>query len=113
MSKRDDRACLQDIRLAILRILDYVTGMSEDDFLADAKTQDAVLRNLEIIGESAKLISQEMKERYAEMPWRSMAQLRDKLIHHYFGVNLDIVWGVVQQDLPTLLAQIEEILAAE
>jgi uncharacterized protein with HEPN domain len=113
MSKRDDNACLQDIHLAILRIFDYMAGMNEESFFADVKTQDAVLRNLEIIGESAKLVSQEMKERYEEIPWRSMAQLRDKLIHHYFGVNLDIVWGVVQQDLPTVLTQIEGILADE
>jgi uncharacterized protein with HEPN domain len=110
MSKREDSACLQDIRLAILRILDYVRGMEESEFLSDTKTQDAVLRNLEIIGESAKLVSGELKERYDQVPWRSMAQLRDRLIHHYFGVNLDIVWGVIQQDLPVLLPQIESIL---
>ena len=110
MSKREDRACLQDIRLAILRIQDYVEGMAEADFLDDIKTQDAVLRNLEIIGESAKLISDDLKKAHGQVPWRSMAQLRDRLIHHYFGVNLDIVWGVVQQDLPILLPQIELIL---
>jgi len=110
MSKRDDDVCLQDIRLAILRIQDYVAGMTAADFLSDTKTQDAVLRNLEIIGESVKLVSEELKQANDQVPWRAMARLRDRLIHHYFGVNLDIVWDVVQRDLPDLLSQIEFIL---
>ena len=99
MSKRTDRDFLSDIREAIHRITTYVIGMSYETFMADTKTQDAVIRNLEIIGEATKNPSEQLRTKYADVPWRSMAGVRDRLVHHYFGVNLDIVWQIATIEL--------------
>ena len=100
MSKRTDQEFLSDIREALQRIAAYVTGMTYESFVADSKTQDAVIRNLEILGEAAKNISNELRAKYPSVPWRSMAGARDRLIHHYFGTNLDIVWQIITVELP-------------
>ena len=88
MSRRTDDEFLSDIREALQRIASYVTAMTFDSFEADLKTQDAVIRNLEILGEATKGLSEEFRAKYASVPWRSMAGARDRLIHHYFGTNL-------------------------
>ena len=72
--------------------------------------QDAVIRNLEIVGEATKRVSQETKEQHQEIPWRQMAGLRDVLIHDYMGISLEIVWNVVQDELPQLKTKIIELL---
>lgn len=114
MFERTDGDFLRDIREAIRRIRAYSPKtMTYDEFLADTRTQDAVVRNLEIIGEATKNLSSQLRSRYPDIPWKSMAGIRDKLIHHYFGVNLDVVWGVVTLELPELASQIEEILQDE
>jgi uncharacterized protein with HEPN domain len=110
MSKRADTDFLCDSKEAILRINSYVEKLSYEEFLNDMKTQDAVVRNLEIIGEAIKNISEELKKKYPRIPWKDLAGVRDKLIHHYFGVNLDIVWNIIKQELPNVLSQFEEIL---
>lgn len=91
MSKRTDRDFLSDIQEGVRRIVAYTMGMTYETFLMDTKTQDAVIRNLEIIGEATKNLSEHIRRKYPDVPWRSMAGVRDRLIHHYFGVNLDIV----------------------
>ncbi len=110
MSKRTDREFLSDILEAIRRVQAYTAGMTLEAFLGDAKTQDAVIRNLEIIGEAAKGLSNEVRDRYPDVPWKSMAGLRDRLIHHYFGVSLDVVWGIVSTELGEVALQVEDIL---
>ena len=90
---------LHDILEAAHRIMTYTETMTSDIFLHDLKTQDAVVRNLEIIGEATKQIPDEIRQRAPHIPWKSIAGMRNKLIHQYFGVNLDIVWNVVQDDL--------------
>jgi uncharacterized protein with HEPN domain len=70
--------------------------------LKDRKTQDAVIRNLEIIGEAVKNLPAELTDKYPEIPWKNIAGMRDRLIHHYFGVNLKMVWGVVENRLEDL-----------
>ncbi len=112
MSKRADTDFLNDSKEAILRINVYVENLSYEEFLNDIKTQDAVVRNLEIIGEAIKNISEELKDKYPRVPWKDLAGVRDKLIHHYFGVNLDIVWNIVKEELPGIILQLEEILKA-
>ncbi len=87
--------------------------MSYEEFLNDIKTQDAVVRNLEIIGEAIKNISKGLKKKYPQIPWTDLSGVRDKLIHHYFGVNLDIVWNIVKKELPEIILQLEAILKAE
>jgi uncharacterized protein with HEPN domain len=113
MSNREDDDFLRDIREASRRIKMYTDAMTYDRFLADIKTQDAVDRNLEIIGEATKSISTELQEKYPDVPWKGMAGVRDRLIYHYFGVNLDIVWDIVTVELLVLESQIEAILQQE
>lgn len=107
MSERGDAEHVSDIAESIRRVEDYAKGMTYQQFLKDTKTQDAVVRNLEIIGEAAKSISSDFKKKRKDIEWEKVAGMRDKLVHHYFGVNLDIVWNVVKEKLPELKTQLE------
>lgn len=102
---------LYDILEAARRIMTYTEAMSSDLFFEDFKTQDAVIRNLEIIGEATKQIPDRIRRKAPHIPWKSIAGMRDKLIHQYFGVNLDIVWNVIKDDLSPLLKAVEIILS--
>ena len=84
--------------------------MTYEAFLTDTKTQDAIIRNLEIIGEATKKLSEGLRAKYPDVPWKSMAAARDRLTHHYFGVNLDIVWQIVTAELPKVASQLEKII---
>ena len=108
--KRDIRVYLDDILDAIASILEYTRRLSFDEFSKDRKTVDAVIRNLEVLGEAAKKIPQNVRRKHSEVPWKEMAGMRDVLIHEYFGVKLDVVWKTVKERLPELRLLIEEIL---
>jgi len=95
---RDD-TLLQHIREALTRIARY-TAAGRDDFTRDEKCQDAVLRNIGIVGEAVKNLSDTLRDSNSDVPWKAIARMRDKLIHHYFGVKLDAVWQVVAVDGP-------------
>lgn len=110
MSKRLAKDSLSDIKEAIQRIGLYTKNISYKKFLKDIKSQDAVVRNLEIIGEAAKNISANFRAKYPIIPWRKLAGVRDRLIHHYFGVNLDIVWTILDEELPAVADEIEKLL---
>ncbi len=110
MSKRNNEDFLSDILEAIKRIFIYSDDVEYDDFLTDFKTQDAIVRNIEIIGEAVKNLSNDFRDQHTTIPWKNLAGMRDKLIHNYSGVNFDIVWEVIKKDLPKLVKQIEKIL---
>ena len=109
MSKRGDSEHTNDIKEAVKRIGAYTKGLSYQKFLKDVKTQDAVVRNLEIIGEAAKNISSDFKRKNKNIEWKNIAGMRDKLIHEYFGVNWEIVWNVIKEKIPQLKNQIRNI----
>jgi uncharacterized protein with HEPN domain len=113
MSKRRDWNFLDDIREAIQRILTYTAGLTYQQFMEDSKTQDAVVRNLEIIGEATKNLSANLRKTQPQLPWKDLMGMRDKMIHHYFGINYEIVWQIAKEELAGLLPHIEEILATE
>lgn len=108
---KDDRVYLGHIWDSIARIDEY-TAVGKAAFLGDRKCQDAVVRNLEIIGEAAKNVSRALRAAHPEVPWRSMTGMRDKIAHEYFGVDLRIVWMVVERELPKVKKRIAAILEA-
>jgi len=110
---RRDEDYLSDICEAMQRIIAYTDEFSYEQFLEDPRTQDAVIRNLQVIGEAVKKLSASLRTRRRDVPWREMAGLRDKIVHDYFGINYDIVWTVARQELPALLPQIEALLETE
>lgn len=105
-----DKVYLQHILDAIRKIEKYVQGMTLHDFLADDRTEDAVVRQLEIIGEAVKNISISTKESHPEIPWQNIADMRNKLIHEYFGVDYIMVWKVVEDDLPIFKEKLQAML---
>jgi uncharacterized protein with HEPN domain len=107
--KRDINLFFTDILEAIGSIKEYTHGMGYEEFIQDKRTRDAVVRNLEIIGEAAKNIPESVKEKYPEVNWKAITGMRDKLIHEYFGVSNPIVWETITGDIPVFEAQIKEI----
>jgi len=107
---KDDRVYLSHIRDAISQIESYTPG-GEEVFYRERIVQDAVIRNLEVIGEAARHLSDNLRARHPEIPWMRIAGLRDVLIHEYFGVRMDRVWRVVEHRLPELKRLVESILA--
>ena len=105
----DDKVFLQNILECIVKIEKY-TKNGKEDFISSDLIQDAVNRNLEIIGEATKKVSQATIEQHQEIPWRQMTGLRDVLIHDYMGIDLYIVWNVVQNELPQLRIKIMALL---
>lgn len=109
--RRGHKVYLKDILKATRKIERYAKDISFDDFAEDELIQDAVVRNLEIIGEAVKNIPKAIKNMKSEVEWKKIAGLRDILIHAYFGIDTDIVWDVVKNKLPVLKKAILEILS--
>ncbi len=110
--KKDFLIYLDDILDAIKKIKTYTRNMGFPEFKKDAKTVDAVIRNFEIIGEAAKQIPSEIKKKYPQVPWKQMAGMRNKVIHEYSGIELEVVWKTMEEDFPNLEKQIKQINAS-
>ena len=110
---RRDRDYLYDIWEAMDRITTYIGDLGYDQFMRDKKTQDAVVRNLQVMGDATQKLSRQLRETYPRLPWREIAGMRDKVVHEYFGINYDIVWTVADQEMPVLLPQIGAIVEQE
>lgn len=108
----DAASYLDDSIEAARKIERYTAGVSYEEFCDDEKTVDAVLRNFEVIGEAAKNVPEDVQQEYPDVPWREMAGMRDKLIHGYMTIDLEIVWATVENDIPSLLTQLETVRAA-
>lgn len=111
MSPRDWRFRLEDINEALDLIEEYVKGLDYSSWAKDRKTIDAVIRNLQIIGEAANHIPDQIQERNKEIPWFQMKGMRNVLIHEYFGVDIDVLWRTVNEDLPRLKVQIHTLIS--
>jgi uncharacterized protein with HEPN domain len=113
MSRRSASLLISDILERIRRIERSVLGMDHPAFLAHDTTIDAVIRNLSVIGEAANRLPQQFKDRHPEVPWHRIVGLRHRIVHDYFDVDLDLVWAIVETELPGLAAQISSIQIAE
>lgn len=111
LPRRSFALYLEDTKTSIDRIKGYADGLAFDDFTKDQRTIDAVVRNLEIIGEAARHIPDEVKAKYPGIPWRNIVGMRDKISHEYFGVDAEILWRTIGEDLPQFRRQIEDIAA--
>ena len=107
---RDISVYLKDILLNMGDAEEFIQGFSYDQFVSDKKTLNAVLRSIEVIGEAAKQVPDEIRVKYPSVPWKEMAGMRDKIIHFYFGVDREAVWLVVKERIPGLKPLIEQIL---
>ena len=108
--RRNFKVYFEDVLKAILNVEEYVGNLSFEEFRENKLVQDAVIRNLEVIGEAVKNIPKEIKKEHSEIEWREIAGLRDILIHRYFEVNTRILWDIVKNKLPDLKKKVSKIL---
>jgi uncharacterized protein with HEPN domain len=94
---------------AVQRLVAYTGELTYEEFLTDRKTQDAVLRNLQVLGEAVKRLSPPVKQSWPHLPWQQMAGMRDQVMHDYFGINYDIVWALGKEELPARLPSLTAI----
>ena len=108
--RQGDSVYLRHVLDAISRIEEYTHDITYEDFLGSHLRQDGVIRQIEVIGEATKKVSPELKGEHAEIPWKDIAGMRDKLIHDYFGVDLDAVWDTAKKDIPGLKTELRKLL---
>ena len=113
MPRREDDLYLLDIKSSIQKIENFIKGLTFRDFQKNIMATDAVIRNLEVIGEAARHISLDLQKKYKEIPWKMIVEMRNKMTHEYFGIDLVILWNTITKDIPLLKKQIKIILAAK
>ncbi len=109
MSKRDPNLLIEDIIESAEKILTYTSGLSFDQFTSDNKTIDAVVRNFEIIGEAANRLPNEFKDQFPEIDWIRLRGFRNRIVHHYFGIDYSIVWKIKETYLPEILNKLKKL----
>jgi uncharacterized protein with HEPN domain len=112
MSSRPIKLLIEDLWEAIEKIELYTRGITQDAFKNDQKTVDAVVRNLEIIGEASSRLPEEFKEEHSATPWKQIVGLRHRIVHEYFGVDLEIVWQILKKNLPEFKSALQQIKAS-
>jgi uncharacterized protein with HEPN domain len=110
---RDDLAYLMHIRDSLREVRSFIEGESYESFLQNRMMQNAVMRSFEVVGEAAWRVGPEFREAHPEAPWRSMSDFRNKLIHDYFGLDLEVIWKTATEDAPDLLGVIERLIEDE
>jgi uncharacterized protein with HEPN domain len=110
--QREWRLYVEDMYLFARRALEYTAGFEQRSFLADRRTYDATIRNLELIGEAATRIPIEVRERFPGIPWRQIIATRNRLIHAYLGIDDDTLWSIITDDIPPMFAELERIRRA-
>ena len=110
MSKREPKLLLEDILQSIQKIKLYTNGMTSESFQNDNKTMDAVIRNFEIIGEAANRIPDDIKDTFTELNWHRIRGFRNRIVHDYMGIDLEIVWEIIENSLDELEEQIQSII---
>jgi len=113
MSKRDWRILFEDMLEATDKIERYTAGMEYDDFVHTSLVIDAVVRNVEIIGEASKQVPAQVQGKYTRIPWRQLAGIRNRIVHEYFGVDVGIIWHIVTNELPKLKSELRKALSAD
>ncbi|MHC1590849.1 MAG: HepT-like ribonuclease domain-containing protein [Candidatus Helarchaeales archaeon] len=113
MPKRGDREFIMDMLIACEKFLKYTENLSYEEFQKNELVIDAVVRNIEVLGEAAKNISEELRRKYPEIGWREISRTRDKIIHFYFGVDVSIIWDIVKIDIPRLKEKLQEVMDRE
>ncbi len=111
MSKRDPFLLLSDILNSIEKIKEYSKGHSFSTFINDSKTQDAVIRNFEIIGEAANRLPEDFKDKHPQINWFRIRGFRNRIVHDYMGIDYQIVWTIIEKDLENLASDIRSIVA--
>ncbi len=109
MSKRDSKLLLEDILVATDKIKVYTSGLAFEQFINDSKTVDAVIRNFEIIGEAANRLSDDFKITYSNVNWFRIRGFRNRIVHDYMGIDYQIVWNIIENDLDNLVLDIKDI----
>lgn len=110
---REDSALLLDMLLSCQKIQKFTQDISEEKFKENDLVQSATLREFQVLGEVARMISDDGKVKHENIPWRIISGLRNRVIHEYFNVDLDILWQTIQENIPELKNQLEEIIPAE
>ena len=109
MSKRDWKILFEDILECIDKIENYTKNFNFDDFATSPMVIDAVVRNIEIIGEASKNVPDEIKVKYQQLPWKKIAGIRNRIVHEYFGVDISIIWFIISKELVHLKNEIKAV----